>query len=170
MSRLFDKWREHLGPENGPKMFDMLDDYDKNYNLCNSESGGCILVNRLGTVHQEASSDDEAAAPPRKKLKYQTFKKEIPMSVVICTPLMARVHEQVPQAAEMMYVDSSSSMDRYNLSVFLLSTSHSGGALPLGAMIVSDESTPLYKTAFHSCLLFYQRKLFIMLKMVPVSL
>ena len=91
------------------------------------ENGGCILVNRLGAVHEEASSDDEAAAPPKKKLKHQVFKKETSMSVVICTPLMARVHEHVPQAAEMMYVDSSSSMDRYNLSVFLLSTSHPGG-------------------------------------------
>ena len=120
MSRLFDKWREEqLGPENEPKMFDMLDDYVKNYNLHNSESGGCVLVNRycVEPVHEEAPSDDEVATPPKKKQKRHTFKKETPMSVVICTPLMARVHEHVPQAGEMMYVDSSSSMDRYNLSV-----------------------------------------------------
>jgi len=47
-------------------------------------------------VDEEASSDNEAAVPPTKKLKHQVFKKETPMSVVICTPLMARVHEHVP--------------------------------------------------------------------------
>ena len=164
VSRLFDKWREEqLGPENGPKMFDMLDDYVKNYNLHNRENGGCILVSRYDAkpVHEEASSDDEeVAAPPKKKLKQQTFKKETPMSVVICTPLMARVHEYVPQAREMMYVDSSSSMDRYNLSVFLLSTSHSGGALPLGAMIVSDESATTVQDSLSQLLTILPKKAF----------
>lgn len=42
----------------------------------------------------------------------------------------------------MMFVDSSSSMDRYNLSIFILSTSHCGGGLPLGAMITSNEAVP----------------------------
>ena len=147
VSRLFDKWREeNLGPENGPKMFDMLDDYVKRYNLLNNQSGGCILVKRYcATVNDEASSDDEVTLPPKKKQRCEAFKKETPMSVLICTPLMARVHGHIPQAGEMMYVDSSSSMDRYNLSVFLLSTSHSGGGLPLGAMIVSDESASTVK-------------------------
>ena len=55
---------------------------------------------------------------------------------------MARVHQRISQAGEMMFVDSSSSMDRYNLSMFMLSTSHCGGGLPLGVMIVSNETTP----------------------------
>ena len=55
---------------------------------------------------------------------------------------MARVHQTVPQASEMMFVDSSSSMDRYNLSTFILSTSHCGGGLPLGVMITSNEAAP----------------------------
>ena len=46
----------------------------------------------------------------RKKVKLQ---KEMPLSVAICTPLMARVNQRVPQAGEMMLVDSSSSMDIY---------------------------------------------------------
>ena len=66
----------------------------------------------------------------------------MPLSVAICTPLMARVHQTVPQAGEMMFVDSSSSMDRYNLSTFILSTSHCGGGLPLGVMITSNEAAP----------------------------
>jgi len=53
-----------------------------------------------------------------------------------------------------MYVDSSSSMDKYNLSVFLLSTSHSGGELPLAAMIVSDESASTVKDGLSQILSF----------------
>jgi len=60
----------------------------------------------------------------------------------------------------MMYVDSSSSMDRYNLSVFLLSTSHSGGGLPLGAMIVSDESTTTIQDSFLQLLTILPKKAF----------
>jgi len=111
----------------------------------NNESGRCILVKRYCAMNDEASSDDEIAAPPKKKQRCEIFKKETPMSVLICTPLMARVHGHILQVGEMMYVDSSSSTDRYNLSVFLLSTSHSGGGLPLAAVIVSDESASTVK-------------------------
>ena len=55
---------------------------------------------------------------------------------------MARVHEAIPQAGEMMFVDSSSSIDRYNLSIFILSTSHCGGGLPLRVLITSNEAAP----------------------------
>jgi len=119
VSRLFDKWREeNLGSENGPKMFDMLNYYVKRYNLHNNKSGGCILVKRYCAMNDEVSSDDEVAVPPKKKQKCEAFKKETLMSVLICTPLMARVHGHIPQAREMMYVDSSLSMNRYNLLVF----------------------------------------------------
>ena len=116
VSRLFDKLREeNLGPENGLKMFDTLDDYVQHYNLLNNQSGGCILVERYCAA--EASSDDEVTLPPKKQ-RCEAFKKESPMSALICIPLMARVHWHIPQTGEMMYVDSSSSMDRYNLSCF----------------------------------------------------
>ena len=74
----------------------------------------------------EISSDEEVIVPKRKKQKLQKHTKEEPLLVAICTPLMARVHQGIPQAGEMMFVDSTASIDRYNLSMFLLSTSHVG--------------------------------------------
>ena len=65
-------------------------------------------------------------------------KKEASLKVAICTLLMARVHKVVPQSKEISCLDSTSSLDRYNLSMFLLSTCHAGGGLPLGVMIVSN--------------------------------
>ena len=61
------------------------------------------------------------------------------MIIAICTPLMSRVHQHVRQAAEMIFCDSTSSLDRFNSSLFILSTSYPAGGLPLAAMITSDE-------------------------------
>ena len=80
--------------------------------------------------------------------------------MAISTPLMARVHQRIPQAGEMMFVDSSSSMDRYNLSMFVLSTNHCGGGVPLGVMIVSNEATSTLQGCIHSYKVFFQKEYF----------
>ena len=65
--------------------------------------------------------------------------------MAICTPLIAKVHKSVPQSKEITFLDSTCSLDRYNLSMFLLSTCDAGGGLPLGVMIVSNEMTSTLK-------------------------
>jgi hypothetical protein len=54
--------------------------------------------------------------------------------------MMCRVHEQIPQAGELCYVDASASFEPLNTSITLLYTSCAVGALPLGLLITSDES------------------------------
>ena len=54
---------------------------------------------------------------------------------------MARVHEHVTQAGELMFVDSSASLDDFNNPMFILSTSSAAGGLPLGVVITSGESS-----------------------------
>ena len=154
ISRLYNKWREqHLGPENGKEMFEKLEEYIKEYNLRHKDEGGCIMLKRYSAEHIEPPTDDEEPVLPRKKkLKLQKQKKEESLTVAICTPLMARIHQGIPQAGELMYVDSTASIDRYNLSMFLLSTSNVGGGLPHGVMICSDEST----STIQECLLQYK--------------
>lgn len=61
------------------------------------------------------------------------------MIIAICTPLMSRVHKYIKQAGEMVFCDSTSTLDRFNTSLFILSTSHPSGGMPLAAMITSDE-------------------------------
>ncbi len=39
----------------------------------------------------------------------------------------------------MLFCDSTSTLDHFNTSLFVLSTSHACGGLPLGAIITSDE-------------------------------
>ena len=49
------------------------------------------------------------------------------------------MHEKIPQAGEICYVDASSSFEHLNTSITLLYTSCTVGALPLGLFITSDE-------------------------------
>lgn len=53
---------------------------------------------------------------------------------------MARAHEYICQAGELIFCDSSSSMDRFNTSVFILSTHSVSSGIPLGVILTSDES------------------------------
>ena len=65
-----------------------------------------------------------------------------PLVLAICTPLMARVHEHVTLAGELMFVNSSASLDDFNNPMFILSTSSAArGLLPLGVVITSEESS-----------------------------
>ena len=52
---------------------------------------------------------------------------------------MSRVHQDIQQAGEMVFIDSTSTLDRFNTSLFILSTAHAAGGLPLAVMITSDE-------------------------------
>ena len=62
------------------------------------------------------------------------------MILTICTPLMARAHKEVRQAGEIVFCDSSSSLDRFNTSLFMLSTTTACSGIPLAAFMVSDET------------------------------
>ena len=61
------------------------------------------------------------------------------MILAVCTPLMFRVHENIWQADEMTFCNATSSLDRFNTLLLILSTSHPAGGLPLGVIITLDE-------------------------------
>ena len=71
------------------------------------------------------------------------------MIIAVCTSLMSRVHEHLQQAGEMIFYDSTSSLDRLNTSLFILSTSHLTGGMPLAVMIASDEQEETLVDGFH---------------------
>ncbi|XP_034253910.1 uncharacterized protein LOC117652856 isoform X2 [Thrips palmi] len=63
--------------------------------------------------------------------------------VVICSPLMKRVHELLKSSSEVVIMDFSGNMDRYDTRVgFLIAPSLAGG-LPLGIIMTSAESEAL---------------------------
>ena len=60
---------------------------------------------------------------------------------------MARAHATIPQAAEIMFCDCTSSLDRFNTSLFILSTCHPAGGIPLGILMTSDEKEETIQAA-----------------------
>ena len=139
-SRLFDEWRKQdMGSDNGKAMFDQLEAEISAYNVANSSTGGRAIMQVFkGTSDcSESEIESENDEPPKKKCK--KMKREQPMVVAVCTPLMCRIHQHIRQSSEMVFCNSTSTLDRFNSSLFVLSTSHCAGGLPLAVMITSDE-------------------------------
>ena len=110
---LFNQYRKNaLGSRNGKPMFERLAALIKDYN-------------DLG--HGKAA--------------LQEYDIHSGKAFILCivTGLMCRVHEKVPQARELCYMDASSSFESLNTSITLLYTSCAVGALPLRLFITSDE-------------------------------
>ena len=139
VSRLYDEWRKkELGPDNGKKLFNKLEMEIQSYNEANLENGGQAKLQ----VYQNESVpfyDSDSESEVLKKTPNKKKKRSQPMVIAICTPLMCRVHQYVQQAQEMVFCDSTSSLDRSNTSLFVISTANAIGGLPLGVIITSDE-------------------------------
>ncbi len=62
-------------------------------------------------------------------------------------PLMSRVHKSTHQVGEMVFCDATSLLEKYNCSLFVLSTSSPAGGLPLAVAITSDDKQETIRAA-----------------------
>jgi len=140
-SRLFAKWRcEEMGSDdNGPLMFEKLQEVVDEYN---SSSGGRASLQVFERYCESADCDSTQDEPKQKRRKLEGTK---PMILTICTPLMMRASATIQQAGEMIFCDSTSTLDRLNTSMFILSTSTPASGVPLGVMVTSDEQQSTIK-------------------------
>ena len=53
----------------------------------------------------------------KNNIKCKTDTQDGRFIVALVTPLMERVHKHVPQSAEMVFMDASGNMDRYDCSM-----------------------------------------------------
>ena len=60
--------------------------------------------------------------------------------IVICTPLMKRVHSHIRQSSELVFMDSTGYLDMNSCRVFVLMTKCCAGGLPLGLLITTSEA------------------------------
>ena len=124
---LFKKWREEtLGKESGEGMFIKLEGMVAKYNEDNAKDGGRAVIQRYESKKITTWETRDSA--------------EQPLVLAVCTPLMARAHALVRQAGELVYCDSTASLDRYNSPTFVISTCTSAGGVPLGVVVTSGES------------------------------
>ncbi|KAG1662450.1 hypothetical protein GQR58_020947 [Nymphon striatum] len=62
------------------------------------------------------------------------------IAVALCTPLMKRVHQKHKYSGELVFIDASGGMDRYDCRIFMMLTHSAAGGLPLGCLIVTSKS------------------------------
>ncbi|KAK3912996.1 Zinc finger and BTB domain-containing protein 11 [Frankliniella fusca] len=60
--------------------------------------------------------------------------------VSICSPMMKRIHTHHKSSGEVMFIDSSGSMDNNNARVFVMLTPSVAGGLPIGLLITFSEN------------------------------
>lgn len=66
----------------------------------------------------------------------------------VMSPLIKRVHKEIPQCGELVFVDSTSNTEENNLKVFMMCTHSVGEALPCWILITSDEKESTLKKGF----------------------
>ena len=88
------------------------------YTEQNASQGGKALLQWCERSDDEGDDSDTERCIPRKKRKMEPS--STPLILAICTPLMARAHMLVQQASEVVFCDSTLSLDRFNTSVFIV--------------------------------------------------
>ena len=111
-----------LGSRNGKSMFERLRSIVKEYN--NSGQGKAAL---------------------------QEFDANTGKLLILCVVmgLICRVHEKIPQAHELCYMDALASFKHLNMSITLLYTSCAVGALPLGLFTLHLITYPFSIETYH---------------------
>lgn len=128
-----------MGNDNGKGHFERLEHEIQVYNETWGEYGGKAKLQRFATSTVRDTDDKETHDDVPPKVKRPKRARCEPLILVICTPLMARAHATIPQSAEIMFCDCTSSLDRFNTSLLILSTCHPAGGIPLGILMTSDE-------------------------------
>ena len=70
---------------------------------------------------------------------------ETPLIIAIVSPLMKRVHKEIPQCEELVFIDSTSNTEEHSLKAFMMCTQSVAGALQCGILITSDEKESTLK-------------------------
>eukprot|EP00057_Strongylocentrotus_purpuratus_P017237 XP_011671711.1 PREDICTED: uncharacterized protein LOC105441859 [Strongylocentrotus purpuratus] len=62
------------------------------------------------------------------------------IAIALCSPLMKRCSQKHEYSRELVFIDATGGMDRYDCRVFMLLTHSAAGGLPVGCLIVTSES------------------------------
>ena len=103
--------------------------------------GGRAMLQWYETTGNNDNNEDDSDPehPPKKKRKKCIHLSPKPLILVVITPLMAWAHSQIQQASEIVFCDSTASLDRFNTSLFIISTATAISGIPLGIIMTSDE-------------------------------
>lgn len=110
--KVFVEWRtKNYGMKDGAKMFRRLQNEVDLYTEKNQAEGGKALLQWYegsDSCDESGKSDDEVLTKAKRK-KRKTSQK--PLILAIVTPLMARAHQYIQQGSEIVFYDSTASLD-----------------------------------------------------------
>ena len=126
--------KKNYGEEDGKQMFESLQDEVDQYNAKHAsiwvEKHYCSGMRQMMTKIQILKVN----VFQRKRRKKELSNK--PLSLVLLTPLIARAHQEIQQASEIVFCNSTASLDT---SIFILSTASTASGISLAIMLTSDE-------------------------------
>ena len=108
------------------------------YTEYNREVFGCKCQDMIFAVMAERLNRARDEFPDH-TVEYTVHDENNSLLVSIVTPLMHRVHQQIDESGELVFMNYSSIVEEYNLRVFYMMTHSVIGALELGILITSDE-------------------------------
>ena len=126
-------------------MFTKLQRLVDQYNENNGDKGGKTLLQWYETTIEKSDSEGECTQKAKRKKRDISQK---PLILAIVTPLMARAHSHIQQASEIAFCDSTASLDRFNTSIFIISTATAMSGIPLAVLFTSDEREDTVYKAF----------------------
>ena len=112
-------WKDKYGTINGPEAYQKASEFIKKYNKNAGSEVASIRQLENGTV-----------------------------VVVVVDELTKRVHKTVPQSGQIVFIDGTGSLDRVNHQLVKLMTESPVGGLPLGFMILSDQTEKTLDAGF----------------------
>ena len=112
-------WKEKFGTINGPDSYQKSKDFIDTYNKKAGTEVASIRQLTCGSV-----------------------------VVVVVDELSKRVHTTVPQSGQIVFIDGTGSLDRMNHQLVKLMTESPVGGLPLGFMILSDQTEKTLDAGF----------------------
>lgn len=81
------------------------------------------------------------------KIKFEKTSNSKNFFIVICTPIMLRAHEKLPQSSELVMVDAAGGMDRQRHRVYFFVTPTAAGGIPLNVIITDTECEEAFSEA-----------------------
>lgn len=116
------QFASQYGERSGEEMFADLEQFIASYN--SDGAGGSALFKRVGENY----------------------------FVAVVTPIMRRVHQNIPQAAELLLVDASGGMDRQKHRIYMFVVPTAAGGLPAGSIITDCERKEVFSVALDALL------------------
>lgn len=119
------------------KLFEKV--FSKSYGAISGEEMFLNLSNMLSKYVKD--NDGKAIATLKRSKDLNHY------FVIICTPMMLRVHERIHQSGEVVMLDAAGGVDKQRHRVYFFVTPCVVGGLPLGLIITDSEEATLFTEA-----------------------